>query len=101
LYLFSGSSDLLEKEVGMEQMDSYSSLFNEESLIHEHAQTKLSRVARWAEENKMEVLRHILFLNRLFAVELQDSKPPISEPFILDSSHLQSLQNMFLLAECS
>jgi hypothetical protein len=48
-YQFSGINDLVENESDMEEM--------------EHAQTKLSRVARWAENEKMEVLYSFLLRN--------------------------------------
>ncbi|KDR09841.1 uncharacterized protein LOC110838449 [Zootermopsis nevadensis] len=47
-------SDLVEMEAGSEEMNSYSSLINGESLHNEHGDTKLSRVARWTEQNNIE-----------------------------------------------
>jgi hypothetical protein len=49
IYQFLGTSDLVEKESDMEEM--------------EHAQTKLSRVARWAENENMEVFCSFLLGN--------------------------------------
>jgi hypothetical protein len=74
---FSGVGEFLEKEVGMEQMDSYSSLVYGESLIQEHEQTKLSTVVRWAEEFNTEVFCCFSFSNRLLVAKLQDSTPSI------------------------
>lgn len=49
IYQFLGISDLGEEESDMEEM--------------EHPQTKLSRVARWAENENMEVFCSFLFRN--------------------------------------
>jgi hypothetical protein len=94
IYQYLGISDLVEKESDMEEM--------------EHPQTKLSRVARWAENENMEVfcsflscnLKILIFRNTSFiTVNIKDLYCVLYSPsmsqylfpklhYILSNSHI-------------